>query len=154
LHLLLSRAGAMKFYEYKQIVGFEETNLTGNVYFTNYFHWQGRAREHFLRDHAPEILPQLEKGLALITLNCSCSFLDEVKAFDEVTVRMFLEDIQQNRIIMRFEYWRDAPGPVLVARGEQQIACMHRQGGRLTPAPVPECLRRALTGFLEPIASH
>src|SRR5438270_13759368 len=55
-------AGVMKFYEYKQVIGFEETNLTGNVYFTNYFHWQGRAREHFLREHAPEILPQLEEG--------------------------------------------------------------------------------------------
>ena len=109
----------MKFYEYKQVIGFEETNLTGNVYFTNYFHWQGRAREHFLREHAPEILPQLEDGLALVTLHCSCSFLGEVKAFDEVTVRMFLEDMQQNRIAMRFEYWLDAPQPVLVARGEQ-----------------------------------
>jgi len=144
----------MKFYEYKQIVGFEETNLTGNVYFTNYFHWQGRAREHFLREYAPEILQQLEEGLALITLHCSCSFLDEVKAFDEVTVRMFLEEMQQNRITMRFEYWRDLVEPVLVARGEQQIACMRRDDGRLTPSPIPECLRQALAGFLEPVASH
>jgi enediyne biosynthesis thioesterase len=144
----------MKFYEYKQIVGFEETTLTGNVYFTNYFHWQGRAREHFLREYAPEILQQLDEGLALITLHCSCSFLDEVKAFDEVTVRMFLEEMQQNRITMRFEYWRDAEEPVLVARGEQQIACMHRDDGRLTPSPIPECLRRALAEFLEPVASR
>jgi enediyne biosynthesis thioesterase len=143
----------MKFYEYKQVIGFEETNLTGNVYFTNYFHWQGRAREHFLRDHAPDILQQLEEGLALVTLNCSCSFLDEMKAFDQVTVRMFLEDIHRNRITMRFEYWRDAQEPVLVARGEQQIACMHRSEGRLTPTPVPECLRQALAGFAEPVAS-
>lgn len=142
----------MKFYEYKQVVGFEETNLTGNVYFTNYFQWQGRAREHFLRDHAPEILPQLEEGLVLVTLNCSCSFLDEVKAFDEVTVRMFLEDMHQNRITMRFEYWRDALKPVLVARGEQQIACMRRNDGHLTPTPVPDCLRRALASFAEPVA--
>jgi enediyne biosynthesis thioesterase len=144
----------MKFYEYKQVIGFEETNLTGNVYFTNYFHWQGKAREHFLREYAPEILPQLEDGLALVTLQCSCSFLDEVKAFDEVTVRMFLENIQQNRITVRFEYWRDAPEPVLVARGEQQIACMRRDEGRLSPAPVPACLRRALAGFLESVTSH
>ena len=144
----------MRFYEYKQVVGFEETNLTGNVYFTNYFHLQGRAREHFLREYVPEILQQLEEGLALITLHCSCSFLDEVKAFDEVTVQMFLEEIQQNRITMRFEYWRDVPEPVLVARGEQQIACMHREDGHFKPAAVPECLRQALAGFLEPVASH
>ena len=139
----------MKFYEYKQVVGFEETNLTGNVYFTNYFHWQGRAREHFLQEHAPEILPQLKAGLVLITLHCSCSFLDEVKAFDEVMVRMYLGDIQQNRITMRFEYWRAKPEPVLVARGEQQVACMRRHEGRLAAAPVPDCLRRALGEFVQ-----
>jgi enediyne biosynthesis thioesterase len=144
----------MKFYEYKQVVGFEETNLTGNVYFTNYFHWQGRAREHFLRDHAPEILQQLEEELALVTLNSSCSFLDEVKAFDEVAVRMFLEDMHQNRITMRFEYWRNAREPVLVARGEQQIACMRRNEGHLMPTPIPECLSRALAAFAEPVASR
>ena len=142
----------MKFYAYKQVIGFEETNLTGNVYFTNYFHWQGRAREHFLREYAPDILPQLEDGLALVTLNCSCSFLDEVKAFDEITVRMFLEDMHQNRITMRFEYWRDTQEPVLVARGEQQIACMRRNEGRLMPTPVPECLRRAVANFTEAVA--
>jgi len=89
-----------------------------------------------------------------VTLHCSCSFLDEVKAFDEVTVRMFLEGIQQNRITMRFEYWRAGVEPVLVARGEQQIACMRRDDGRLMPSPIPEYLRQALAEFLEPVASR
>ena len=128
----------MKFYEYKQVVGFEETNLTGNVYFTNYFHWQGRAREHFLRDHAPEILPQLEEGLVLVTLNCSCSFLDEVKAFDEVTVRMFLEDMHQNRITMRFEYWRDAlDRPYLLRAENSRLHVCAAMKGVLRQRPFP-----------------
>jgi enediyne biosynthesis thioesterase len=141
----------MRFYEYKQVIGFEETNLTGNVYYTNYFHWQGRAREYFLRDHAPEILAEMENGLALITLSCSCSFLDELKAFDEVSVRMFLESISQNRIAMRFEYWRNRDQQLeMVARGEQHVACMRRQEGRLVATPVPDCLRQALAEFSEP----
>lgn len=140
----------MKSYEYKQAIGFEETNLTGNVYFTNYFHWQGRAREQFLREHVPEILQQMEDGLALVTLNASCNFLDELKAFDDVTVRMFLEDITQNRITMRFEYWRGSHGEMqLVARGEQQIACMQRHHGQLVAAAVPEALREALEPFAD-----
>ena len=32
----------------------------------------------------------------------------------------------------------------MVARGEQQIACMRRHDGKLLPAPVPEALRDAL----------
>ena len=144
----------MKSYEYKQAIGFEETNLTGNVYFTNYFHWQGRAREQFLREHVPEILRQMEDGLALVTLNASCTFLDELTAFEEVSVKMFLEDITQNRITMRFEYWRASDGAMqLVARGGQQIACMQRHNGQLVAAAVPEALREALLPFGDRVLS-
>ena len=37
-----------KYYEYPHMVGFEETNLVGNVYYVNYLRWQGRCREMFL----------------------------------------------------------------------------------------------------------
>ena len=46
---------------------------------------------------------------------------------------------------MLFEYWRRAAGgEELVARGEQQVACMQREGGGLAPAPIPPPLRDAL----------
>jgi len=53
-------------YEYRHVVGFEETSLVGNVYYVNHLHWQGRAREMFLRDYAPEIIAEMERGLALM----------------------------------------------------------------------------------------
>jgi len=143
----------MRAYEYRHIVSFEETSLVGNVYYVNHLHWQGRAREMFLRDYAPEILAELERGLALITLNCSCAYLEELKAFDEVVVRMYLGSITQNRIHMRFEYWRQGDPPVLVARGEQEIACMRREGERLIAAAVPAVLQEALAAFAEPVLS-
>jgi len=149
----------MKPYEYHHIVGFDETSFVGNVYYAHYIHWQGRAREMFLRDHAPEILADLEQGMALITLRCSCDFLSELKAFDQVTVCMYLVAITQNRIAMRFEYWRegdpqkkDAPRE-LIARGEQEIACMRRRGPDLVPDPVPRSLRDALLPFMEQVMS-
>jgi enediyne core biosynthesis thioesterase len=55
----------MNYYELRHVVGFEETNLVGNVYYANYVLWQGRCRELFLRDFAPEILKELSEGLAL-----------------------------------------------------------------------------------------
>ena len=45
-----------KYYEYPHTVGFEETNLVGNVYYVNYLRWQGRCREMFLKQHAPDVL--------------------------------------------------------------------------------------------------
>ena len=137
----------MRAYEYRHIVGFEETNLVGNVYYLNHLRWQGRAREMFLREYVPDILTELERGLALITLNCSCQYLGELKAFDQVVLRMFLSSTAQNRIAMRFEYWRQGAQLELVGRGEQEIACMRRQGDSLVPAAIPARLQDALAEF-------
>jgi enediyne biosynthesis thioesterase len=131
-------------YEHRHVVGFEDTNLVGNVYYANHVRWQGRCREMFLRDHAPAVLDEMENGLALVTTRVSCEYLAELRAFDEVSVRMRLGGTAQNRVVMRFEYWR---GQELVARGEQEIACMRRGEGGAVPVPVPQALRDALRPF-------
>jgi len=138
----------MRAYEYRHIVGFEETNLVGNVYYVNHVRWQGRCREFFLREHAPEIVEELTRGLCLVTTRCACDYLAELAVFDEVVLRMRLGALLQNRITLVFEYWRrQGDGEELVARGEQQIACMRRDGERLTPTPVPAALREALRPY-------
>lgn len=135
----------MKAYEHVHTVSFEETNLVGNVYYVNYIRWQGRCRELFLLNHAPDVLAALQNGLAMVTTRCSCEFLAELVAFDEVAIRMRLGGLTQNRVTMLFEYWRQKEGKQeLVARGEQQIACMQREGKGLVAAQVPESLKNAL----------
>lgn len=135
-------------FEYRHVVGFEETNLVGNVYYTNQIRWQGRCREMFLREHAPEVLASLANGFALVTTKVSCEYLAELSAFDELIIRMRLGSLKQNRIDMLFEYWRRKDdGEELVARGEQQVACMHRESERMVPMPVPEGLREALRPY-------
>jgi enediyne biosynthesis thioesterase len=139
----------LKAYEFRHLVGFEETNLVGNVYYVNHLRWQGRCREMFLRDHAPEILAELADGLALATVRCSCDYLAELEAFDEVVLRMRLGGVVQNRITLNFEYWRQngGEGEELVARGEQVVACMRREGKRAVPTAIPAPLRDALKPY-------
>lgn len=140
----------MRAYEYRHVVGFEETNLVGNVYYASHVRWQGRCREMFLRDHAPSILGELGQDLRLVTVRCSCEYLAELTAFDEVVVQMRLAELVQNRISLDFAYWRSTPGgPELVARGGQQVACMRRLGERLVAAPVPDALREALRSYAD-----
>lgn len=138
----------MRAYEFRHVVGFEETNLVGNVYYANYVRWQGRCREMFIRDHAPEVLDHLRGGLALVTVRVSCEYMAELVAFDEVIIRMRLGDVSLNRITMLYEYWKkNGPGEELVARGEQQVACMMREGDSMKPTPVPGALREALRPY-------
>ena len=139
----------MNYYEYNHVVGLEETNLVGNVYYVNHIKWQGRCRELFLREHAPTLLDELSHGLALATVRCSCEYFAEVEAFDEVVVRMRLADLTHSRISLAYEYYRR--GTVrdeLIARGEQTIACMQRlANGGLAPVAVPEPLKAALNSY-------
>ncbi len=138
----------MRSFEYLHVVGFEETNLVGNVYYANHLRWQGRCREMFLRKYCPGILQDLAEGLALITTRCSCEYFAELNAFDQVVIRMRLGELAQNRVTMLFEYWlKTDDSEELAARGEQQIACMRRDGDRTVPTPVPRALKAALEPF-------
>lgn len=132
----------MKTYEYRHTVGFEETNLVGNVYYVNHLRWQGRCREMFLRDHAPSVLEELQQGLALVTVHCSCDYFEELRPFDEVMIRMTLIAASQSRLTMEFDYLRKGD---LIARGSQQIACMRRTQEGMMPCPLPSELCEALS---------
>jgi enediyne biosynthesis thioesterase len=138
----------MRAYEYRHVVGFEETSLAGNVYYVNQLRWQGRCRELFLREHVPEVLVELSRGLSLVTTRCSCEYLAELFAFDEVVIRMRLGGLTQGRLSLLFEYWRrTGGGEELVARGEQQVAAMRREEDRLVPTSLPRGLREALRPY-------
>lgn len=136
-----------KAYECRHVVGFEETNLVGNVYYANHIRWQGRCRELFLRDHTPELLARLGNELALVTTRVSCEYFGELHAFDEILVEMRLAAMSQSRITMAFDYWRTGGDVELVARGEQQVACMRRAASGMVPMDVPASLRAALESY-------
>jgi enediyne core biosynthesis thioesterase len=136
-------------YSYQHVVGFSDTNLVGNVYFVNHLAWQGRCREMFLRDKAPTVLQELMSGLALVTTRCSCDYLAELMAFDEVRLDMRLKSIRDNRIAFAFEYWRcNSGGEDLVATGEQEVACLRIVDGRKEPCGVPAALSAALEPYM------
>ncbi len=114
-------------FEMLHLVTFEETNLVGNVYYTNYFSWQGRCREMFLRDHAPEILAALQAGsLRLVTAHASCDFVDEFNAFDEISIRMSLNRFIPYGVSLGFEYSRSGASTEVLARGRQDIKFLQR----------------------------
>jgi enediyne biosynthesis thioesterase len=137
-----------EYYEYRHLVGFEETNLVGNVYYVNYLRWQGRCREMFLRERAPEVLAEIRDDLKLFTLKCECEFLAEITAFDELSIRMRLEDLTQTQIGFSFDYVRLRDGfDELVARGRQRVACMRGPNTDTRPTRVPESLRKALEPY-------
>jgi enediyne biosynthesis thioesterase len=140
-----------QYYEYRHVVGFEETNLVGVVYDINYVRWQGRCREMFLLEHAPTVLDELRGDLELSTVQSECVHLAEVSAFDEVSVRMRLEELTPTEICFAFDFVRVRDGAErLVAQGRQRVACLRGTDGTSVPARVPAQLEAALDAYAIP----
>jgi enediyne biosynthesis thioesterase len=138
------------YFEYKHVVGFEETNLVGNVYYVNYLRWQGRTREMFLKTQAPEVLEDMRDDLKLFTLKVDCEFFAEITAFDELSIRMRLHDLAQTQLEFSFDYVKvEEGGETLVARGRQRVACMRGPNTRTVPSLVPAALQRALAPYAQ-----
>jgi len=140
---------AEDYFEYRHTVGFEETNLVGNVYYVNYLRWQGRCRELFLKQKAPEVLADIQNDLKLFTLKVDCEFFSEITAFDELSVRMRLSEFGQTQLEFTFDYVKvgEDGGETLVARGRQRVACMRGPNANTVPSLVPEALARALEPY-------
>ena len=137
-----------RYYEIRHVVGFEETNLVGNVYYVNYLRWQGRCRELFLRDEAPTVLREVQDDLKLFTLKVECEFFSELAAFDEIAVRMSLVDLGPSRLEFSFDYVKLEDGAeTLVGRGRQKIACMRGPNRSTVPTRVPAELVAALQPY-------
>jgi len=142
----------VRHFEYRLTVSFADTNVVGNVYFANYFLWQGRCREEFLRLHAPRVLHDFQRGFGMITKECSCVFHHEAFAFQEILIRMALEHLTLTAITMRFEYFRIDADPVrtLIAEGRQTAMWVNPQH---SVAMLPSYLHEAIRRFAEEEAS-
>ncbi|MCB5165632.1 acyl-CoA thioesterase [Streptomyces bambusae] len=143
------------YFEYRHTVGFEETNLVGNVYYVNYLRWQGRCRELFLKQKAPAVLADVQDDLKLFTLKVDCEFFAEITAFDELSIRMRLTEQAQTQLEFTFDYVKlsEDGTETLVARGRQRIACMRGPNTATVPSLIPDALAQALAPYASNVRS-
>lgn len=138
----------MRYFEYRFSLGLQETNVVGNVYFANYFLWQGKCREDFLRQHAPQVLEDFKAGYGMITQECSCVFFHEAFAFQTILMRMGLGRLMRTGMSMTFDYYREhAPGGELtpLAQGRQAAIWVNPQH---RVSLLPDYLYDAIANFV------
>lgn len=143
----------MPYFAYRRVISLEETNATGNTYFSQYVKWQGHCREMFLKATADWVVRELGSRYALVTTEVACNYLQETEAFDELCLHLYSSATAQNRMNLEFEYWRlgsSADQDELVARGHQQLAWLERrEDGQMHPRPVPPRLLYAIDEYIE-----
>lgn len=102
----------------------EDSNLVGNVYYANYFIWQGRVRDKFINSFAPECLRGTASDGEVIGISCRLDYLRDAMPFDKVYVALSIKKVCETKAKLKFEYYRLLPGDKKekLAVGEQVIA--------------------------------
>lgn len=97
--------------------------MVGSVYFANYVRWQGKVREQFLADKAPEVLAELRNGLEHCAATANCRYHHALFPFGKVSLEISLDQLKENAALMNVDYFREAEDRrQLVASGSQEGA--------------------------------
>jgi enediyne biosynthesis thioesterase len=133
------------YYEIKFVTTFADTNVVGNIYFANYILWQGKCRELFLHEFCPDVVKEIENGLALVTLDLSCRFVEQLRALETVVIRMYVEELSNTRMLLSFHYYRvEGSSYGLVCESHQSVASMRYVDGEFVTVQFPASMFDAI----------
>jgi enediyne biosynthesis thioesterase len=136
------------YFETSFVTTFADTNLVGNVYFANYVLWQGKCRELFLHEFCPNVAQEIEAGHALVTLDLSCRYVEQLRALEKVVIRMNVEELSDTRMLMSFHYYRvDGSSYTLVCQSHQSVASMRYVEGEFVTVPFPATMSDAIRTY-------
>lgn len=124
----------------------EDANIVGNIYFANYYAWQGRVRDRYFYDLIPEYFKGTGDKGELICLNCRVDHLREAMPFDCIEVRMALKALKKCHATLYFEYFKSDPNdrPLKLATGKQEVVWVRRDADKnAVPHPFPSAVQKA-----------
>ena len=114
---------------------YEDTDLSGVVYHSNYLKYFERAREHLLG--ARELVRLLEEeGVGFVVYKVEVQYREGAKLGDVVEVRTAVEMESAYRAVFRQNVWRPGGQRPLV-EGVVELVCVDREQKL---APLPQCV--------------
>ncbi len=119
----------------------ENSNLAQNIYFSNYFIWQGHVRDRFFFDISPEQYRQMNGNGQLLCLNSSVKHLREAMPFDRILATMYLKKLYECGLDLYFDYHKIAPSgeKEKIAFGDHTLAWVHVDpNGNFKPRNLPQ----------------
>jgi len=88
----------------------QNSNLAQNVYFSNYFTWQGHLVDRYLFGLDKKTYMGMSAEAQFATVRSTVTHLREAMPFDTIAVTMQVERVCQRSIDLYFEYFRQDPG--------------------------------------------
>ena len=127
-----------------------ESNLVGNIYYANYYHWQGRLIERYFYNVFPEWFTAGGQLGEFWCVRSSVAHLREAMPFDQIEVVMALEGLYQRGIQLHFDFYKvalDEPR-IKLAYGEYE-AIWVAKGAYIRACELPDCYRSVLIGAVD-----
>ncbi|RAL26962.1 type I polyketide synthase [Thermoflavimicrobium daqui] len=138
------------------ITSLEESNLVGNIYFSNYTIWQGKVRDQFFYQLAPELFQGTGEQGEWIALNTHIQHLREAMPFDTIEVEMSLAKRYEYGVKLFFEYYKLASDgqKQKLAFGEQDIVWIKRdENGKPHSSSLPDVFDQAFMNVTNQVHS-
>jgi len=84
----------------------EDGNLVGNIYFANYYKWQGRVRDNFLHSLKNKTSKNIFFKGELRCVECKVNHVAEAMPFDKIVVVMGKKAVLEKGLVFSFDYYR------------------------------------------------
>ncbi len=136
-------ASARRWFDYRHLVTFGDTNTAGSVYFAKYIAWQGEYREKLLAQFYPEFPQDLKQGFGMTTEFVHQEFFSEAALFDQLVIKLTVTALTRSRIEFEFEFVREKDGQLL-GRGKQAVIWTNSQH---RPSLMPDKLYEATANY-------
>ncbi len=131
----------------------EHSNLAQNIYFSNYFIWQGHLRDRYLFKLSPEQYRKMDRNGQFVCVHSQVTHLREAMPFDRILVTMKLRRRHECGIDLYFEYFRvESNGKkVKLAHGDHTLAWVRIDSAdNYVPQKLPQLYAETiLNGALE-----
>jgi acyl transferase domain-containing protein/NAD(P)-dependent dehydrogenase (short-subunit alcohol dehydrogenase family)/acyl-CoA thioesterase FadM len=123
----------------------EESNLVGNIYFSNYSSWLGKTRDAFFHKMAPEAI-SITSGGEMFCVHSYVNHLRELMPFEQVMVQMKLKSFTATGGILYFEFFKyvDSQKAEKLAYGEHEFLWVQKSRDQLVVGQMPDALMRCL----------
>ncbi|MCI5131046.1 MAG: hypothetical protein D3904_05865 [Candidatus Electrothrix sp. EH2] len=123
----------------------EDSNLVGNIYFSNYYKWQARVRDQYLATEFPDI-PSRNPDGEFVCVHAEVHHLQEALPFETIEVSMYLYKVFTEGFVVYFEYHivdeRDQiERKRKIAHGQHGAVwtlCGHQLDGKIRPVTMPD----------------
>jgi enediyne polyketide synthase len=118
----------------------------GNIYYANYYEWQGQIRDRFFYELIPEYFGGIGEKGELLALESRVDHLREAMPFDRVVLTLAVRELRACSVVFHVDYCRLEPdgSRVKIAHGMHRAAWTLRdKQGRPRAARFPDRVRQA-----------